>query len=214
MAAGQHESGITIDRLASRQARAAGAVIAASHADYPAFRQIFPDPIMRRRALLPFMTATARDAAAHGHGLVARDGDDVLGVALWMPPGTFPPSGLRKFRMTPALIRVAVVTRRAVGRLASVGSSLEKAHPPGPSWYLQAMSVHPRAQRRGVGTRLIEPAIALADEAGHACYLQTSDPANVDYYQRFGFELTQPAIATFDGGPSYIGMSRPPSRPS
>jgi ribosomal protein S18 acetylase RimI-like enzyme len=86
------------------------------------------------------------------------------------------------------------------------------AHPSETSWYLQAMSVHPRAQRRGVGTRLMTPALALADETNLPCYLQTSDPANIDYYRRFGFEVTQPAIKTFRGGPDYIGMTRPRSR--
>ena len=86
--------------------------------------------------------------------------------------------------------------------------SLERAHPPDPSWYLQAMGVHPRAQRQGVGSRLMTAGIALADEDQLPCYLQTSDPANVQYYERFGFELIQPAIATFPGGPTYIGLRR------
>jgi GNAT superfamily N-acetyltransferase len=205
----QDSSTFRIERLSPADADAAGLVMAASHADYPGFRHIFPDPDVRRRVLRPFMTATARDAALHGHPLVARDADGIVGVALWMPPGTFPLSALRKARMTPALVRVAMTARRSLGTWMRVSSALEDARPSNDAWFLQAMSVHPRAQRRGVGTALVTPALAMADQAGLPCYAQTSDEANVDYYRRFGFELSQGAIETFPGGPVYLGMTRP-----
>lgn len=189
----------------------AGALLAASHADYPGFRHLFADPSRRRRVVRPFMTAAARDAAAHGEALVAEDQDGILGVALWMPPGTFPLSAMRKARMTPALLQVAVAARGRFPAFARVGAILEADHPPRPFWYLQALGVHPRAQRRGVGTRLVAPALARADEAGVACHLHTSDPANIDFYMRFGFQVSQPHIEVFaKGGPRYIGMTRAP----
>lgn len=205
---------LRVEGLAPDNATQAGALLAASHADYPSFRHLFPDPERRRRALLPFMTATARDAAAHARAMVAYDDGGILGVALWMPPGAFPLSAARKASMTPALLRTALAAPPAFAAFARVGARLEKAHPERRSWYLLALGVHPRAQRRGVGTRLVTPVLALADDAGLPCYLQTSDPANVDYYQRFGFEVTQPAIPVLPDGPHYIGMTRPRRRPS
>jgi GNAT superfamily N-acetyltransferase len=92
-----------------------------------------------------------------------------------------------------------------------VGAALENAHPAEAAWYLEAMGVHPRAQRRGVGSRLITPVLTLADESGLPCYLQTSDPANIEYYRRYGFEVSQPSIETIPDGPRYIGMTRPAS---
>lgn len=189
----------------------AGELLATSHDEYPAFRHLFPDPVQRRRALRPFMATTARDAALFGRCFVARDDLGMLGVALWMPPGTFPLSATRKARMTPALLRVALSAPRSFPAFARTGAGLEKAHPPGPLWYLQALGVHRRAQRRGVGGQLVTPALAMADENGAACHLHTSDPANIAYYQRFGFEVAQPAFRVFPGGPAYIGMSREPA---
>jgi ribosomal protein S18 acetylase RimI-like enzyme len=204
-------SAIYLDQLQLSRASEAGALLAASHADYPSFQHLFPDGDVRRRVLRSFMTAAARDAAIHAHAMIARDDDGILGVALWMPPGTFPMSARRKARMTPALLRAALVARGAFPAFTRVGIILERAHPGGPSWYLQALGVHPRAQRRGVGRQLVSPALALADEAGLACHLHTSDPANIAYYQRFGFEVSQPAIQVFANGPHYIGMTRPPA---
>lgn len=203
---------VWVERLDPGEAREAGDVIAASHADYPGFRHVFPDAVTRRRVLRPFMAATARDSAVHGYALVARSDDGVLGAALWMPPATFPLSGVRKARMTAGLLRVAVAAGSSLPAFIRLGAALENAHPPEASWYLQALGVHPRAQRRGVGELLMAPALTQADEAGLPCYLQTSDPANIDYYRRFGFEVTQPAIKVFSDGPAYIGMTRPASK--
>jgi GNAT superfamily N-acetyltransferase len=130
------------------------------------------------------MTATARDAAEHAHALVARDDAGVVGAALWMPPGTFPMSARRMVRMLPAVLQVALAAPRSFRPFLRIGSVSASAHPEEPAWYLQAMGVHPRAQRRGVGKRLMGPALALADEANLPCYAQTSDPANIVYYNR------------------------------
>ena len=203
---------IRIERLQPGRAVEAGDLLASSHSEYPSFRHLFPDAHVRRRVLRAFMADAARDAAAHAHALTAFDDGGMLGVALWMPPGSFPLSAGRKLRMAPALLRAARAARGAFPAFTRVGMILERAHPGDQSWYLQALGVHPRAQRRGVGRQLVLPVLALADQAGLACHLHTSDPANIAYYQRFGFEVSQPAIEVFANGPHYIGMTRPPSR--
>jgi GNAT superfamily N-acetyltransferase len=55
------------------------------------------------------------------------------------------------------------------------------------AWYLSIVGVAPSAQGRGIGTRLIEPTLAQADEAGANCYLETFDSRNLRFYQRLGF---------------------------
>jgi ribosomal protein S18 acetylase RimI-like enzyme len=200
---------ICIERLHAGRAAEAGDLLASSHSSYPSFRHLFADAHVRQRVLRSFMTAAARDAAIHAHALIACDDQGICGVALWMPPGTFPMSALRKARMTPALLRAAWVARRSFPAFTRVGTALERAHPGDASWYLQALGVHPRAQRRGIGRQLMLPVLALADESGSACHLHTSDPANIAYYQRFGFEVSQPAIRVLAKGPDYVGMTRP-----
>src|SRR5919112_4033539 len=143
---------IRIDTLSPDLASEAGDLLAASHADYPSFRHLFPDPHRRSRVLRPFMSAAARDAAVHARAMAAyEDNGRIVGVALWMPPGTFPLSFWRKARMAPVLLQAALSARGAFPAFARVGAILEKVHPRDRSWYLQAMGVHPRAQRRGVG---------------------------------------------------------------
>lgn len=203
-----------IQLLGVDEALAAGALLTASHANYPAFRMVFPDSTVRSRVLLPFQTAAARDAARYGRLVGALLEDRLAGVALWQPPGRFPLSFMRKVRMAPGLLRAARAAGRALTRFTSSGAALEQAFPSEPIWYLQALGVHPSARRRGVGAALLRDGLALADADNARCHLHTSDPANVQYYERWGFQLTQPAFSAGAGGPTYYGMTRPAFRSS
>lgn len=69
----------------------------------------------------------------------------------------------------------------------SLGTALEKAHPDQDAWYLQILGAHPR---RGVGGKPVAHGPERARDDDAPCYLQTSDPANVAYYERFGFAVT------------------------
>lgn len=42
------------------------------------------------------------------------------------------------------------------------------------------------------------------------CHLHTSDPDNVAYYRRFGFEVVDRAAVPVNDEVGYIGMTRPP----
>lgn len=204
------ETGVRVRPLNRRETGWAGKVLAASHGDYPAFRVIFPKRGIRTRVLQLFMTATCRDAAGLGAAMVAEDDSGLLGVALWLPPGAFPLSPLRKIRMTPVLLRIAALAPRSMSTFAKVGSTLERSLPADPAWYLQVLGVHPRMQRSGIGRRLIEPVLARSNEDGIPCRLHTSDSSNVEYYRRYGFEVEQSEIRVGTNGPSYIAMSRAP----
>jgi ribosomal protein S18 acetylase RimI-like enzyme len=204
---------VTVDPLLVGDARVAGGLLAASHGEYPAFRLLFPDPAMRARVLRPFMASAARDAARYGRPLAARVDGRLVGVALWMPPGRFPVSPLRKARMVPGLARSALAAGARFPRFARVGAALERELPDGQFWYLQAMGIHPSAQRQGVGSALMAAGLALVDADNLVCHLHTSDQANLDYYHRWGFESTQPAVHAGTEGPTYYGMTRPPARP-
>jgi len=202
-----------IEPLRDTDARAVGWLLAASYGADPAYRAIWPDSAARRRALRALFTASARDAARCGWAVLAKDGMGEVGVALWLPPGSFPLSVVRHTRQTPALARAAAAAPGAFPRYAAVATRLARDISAGagrPDWYLRAMGVHPRARRRGVGALLLTPVLARADEEGARCRLHTADPANVPYYERFGFRVHPPELRVRRGGPGYLRMDRPP----
>jgi GNAT superfamily N-acetyltransferase len=59
-------------------------------------------------------------------------------------------------------------------------------------YFCNIVTVLPEAQRQGVGRRLMEEVLRMADQEGVACYLESSrrEP-NVQIYEKFGFRLAR-----------------------
>lgn len=67
---------------------------------------------------------------------------------------------------------------------------VERRHPSEPHWYLQAIGTDTEKQGKGYGGVVIRRHIAIADEGGAPCYLESSKERNIPVYQSFGFEVT------------------------
>ena len=141
--------------------------------------------------------------------VVARNDDDrIVGVALWLTTGGFPlsigvqiaqmPSSLRALYPRPHSLKVGGVYLR----------ELLNVHPKEPHWYLMLLAVDPPMQRRGVGTMLMNDALARIDAEHVGAYLETQKEDNHAYYRRFGFELRE-TLHPMPGGPPYYTMWRP-----
>ena len=201
--------------LAPGQAEAAGAVLARSHADYPSFRHLFPSSRRRARALAAMFTGVARDAARLGsaYGAVGGDGE-LSGVAIWLAPGRFPWSGWRQLRGSGWMLSVLRADPGSFRAFMRAGANGARLHPPDRHWYLETMGVDPAVQRQGVGGRLLEPVLRIADRDRVDCYLETAEPRNVDYYARHGFVVENPNLQVVPDGPAHIAMRRrTPPRP-
>ena len=59
----------------------------------------------------------------------------------------------------------------------------------GPHWYLAGIGVDPPEQRRGIGSALLEPGIAAAENDGLPCVLLTNAARNLPFYESHGFEV-------------------------
>lgn len=192
------------------QHRQAADVLVASHANYPAFRHVFPDPRRRLRALRPFFEATLRDAIPFGCVYAGTDAGAMAAVAVWLPPGAFPWTGTRQARAAPTLIRTMIAAPRSFPAFVRLGSNAARAHPTEPHWYLVVLGVRPSQQGHGHGSRLVAAGLRHADRAGTACYLETAEPTNVAFYQRFGFTVVDDALPLVPDGPTHVAMRRPP----
>ena len=73
---------------------------------------------------------------------------------------------------------------------AELSAEIDRHHPAAPHWYLWTLGVDPRLQSRGVGSALLRHKIAEIDAEGATAYLESSDPKNVPFYERHGFEAT------------------------
>jgi ribosomal protein S18 acetylase RimI-like enzyme len=206
---GRPDASIAIAPLSGIQLDSAADVFASSHADYPTWRRVFPDPLQRERALRVFFVATVRDALPFGSVDAAVVHGQVLGIAVWLPPGRFPWSLSRKLRITPAMLGVLRAAPSRFRIFARLGANAERLHPTYPHWNLETLGIRNEAQGQGIGTRLMGPGLARADQAGLPCYLTTAKRENVGFYERFGFEVASDALPLLPGGPTSWGMRRP-----
>jgi ribosomal protein S18 acetylase RimI-like enzyme len=110
--------------------------------------------------------------------------------------------------MLPALVRVFAAAPRSFPTFARFGNNVERAHPRDAHWDLVVLGVRAEAQRRGVGSALLEAGLRLVDADASDCYLETSDHANVPFYERFGFSVTAPDLRLVPNGPSHVAMRR------
>ena len=81
--------------------------------------------------------------------------------------------------------------------------------PDEPLWHLDSVAAEPGWQGRGIGSALIEFALARARESETAMVLETGTSRNVPLYERHGFRVVE-AVDAPEGGPHVWFMRRDP----
>jgi ribosomal protein S18 acetylase RimI-like enzyme len=178
-------------------------------------RAFYDDPIMmwmlpnaaQRAKSLPRMFAamTRHHFLAGGGAEVATNGSGIGAAALWDPPGRWKQSGRDELLMMPTVIWAF---RSRVPAARQVMEIMKREHPEEPHWYLAVIGSDPTVRGAGFGQALMRSRLDRCDAEHAPAYLESSNPDNVPYYMRFGFEVTG-EIKLPDGGPSMFPMWRP-----
>jgi ribosomal protein S18 acetylase RimI-like enzyme len=198
---------IEVTELAPDQVGEAGLVLARAFHDDPFEMWLLPDDSKRARVLAWFSEVWVRYCWKYGQ--VYTTAGKVEGVAAWLPPGRFPASRLRLMVMGMVLAPLKLGLA-GFSRFMSSANYMDQLHErdvPPRHWYLPTLGVDPPRQGQGMGSALIQPALALADASGLPCYLETQRERNVLFYQRHGFEV----VVEDDlprGGPHFWTMKR------
>jgi len=134
---------------------------------------------------------------------------DRSGLACWLLPGHphFGTLGLVRRGIWPLPFQLGHRGFRRFMRYSNHVAALHHRWQPGPHWYLALLAVALDQQGRGVGSRLIESTLRLADQRGEPCYLETQNPRNVPLYQRHGFKVLEES-ATPEAGIHVWAMRR------
>lgn len=134
---------------------------------------------------------------------------DSTAVALWIPPGAeeWDEAGERELAHL-----MAGVPSLAARRLRFVLESLARHHPDQgdhgePLAYLSVLAVTPEHHGEGRGGALFDATLDRIDAAGWASYLESSNPRNLPFYERRGFER-RISLDVLDG-PAICTMMRP-----
>ncbi len=108
--------------------------------------------------------------------------DGYAGVALWLSPGMHPDE-----EELGAVVESTVAPSLAA-EAAAIFEQMATYHPTVPHWYLPLIGVDPARQGEGHGDAPMIHALARCDRDHAPAYLESSNPRNIPFYRRHGFE--------------------------
>jgi GNAT superfamily N-acetyltransferase len=168
----------------------------------PVWEWLVPDPARWQRGVpYVFRFATA-EHVPHETVLVT---PDVTACAVWTPPG----HRSNDLREALAVPRLALTFRRRSLAGLRFQAAMKRHHPREPHWYLAILGTDPSHQGRGLGSAVLQPMLDRCDDEGLPAYLESSKEANLAYYRRHGFEVTQ-EVRPVEGAPPIWLMWREP----
>jgi ribosomal protein S18 acetylase RimI-like enzyme len=171
------------------EARAIGVMTLAFSAD-PVVRWVWPDPQQYLTYFPRFVKAFGGKAFAHKSAYYV---DNFAGVALWLPPNVH----FDEEAVVDTL--QASVSEEVLKDGFSVFEQMAKYHPSEQHWYLPVLGVDPSRHGKGLGSALMQHVLPQCDRDGKLAYLESSNPRNVPFYKRHGFEV----MGTIPAGKSH-----------
>jgi GNAT superfamily N-acetyltransferase len=188
--------------------RPLAAVLARAFHEDPPLLWLLPDQATRlSRVTRIFAAIIGIESLQHGGVDLAFSGGEILGGAIWLPPGQWRPGFRVQIRALPSHARA--LRAALLGRAARMDRAMAEAHPKEPHWYLKAIGVDPAWQGRDVAGQLLRSRLKHCDQDGLPAYLEASKPDGVPLYEHFGFRRTA-KLAMPEGAPVITAMWRAP----
>jgi GNAT superfamily N-acetyltransferase len=108
--------------------------------------------------------------------------EDYAGTALWLPPG------VHSDEEALGAVIESTAARALRPETDAIFEQMATYHPTEPHWYLPLIGVDPAHQGEGHGEALMAYALARCDGDHAPAYLESSNPRNIPFYERHGFE--------------------------
>jgi GNAT superfamily N-acetyltransferase len=165
----------------------------------PMARWTWPHAHQFLAALPRMVRALGGEAFSHGSAFCT---EDYAGAALWLPPETHPDD-----KELQALLQ-STVSPSLAKETAVVFEQMATYHPSEPHWFLPLIGVDPAHQGEGHGGALMAYALAWCDRDHVPAYLESSNPRNISFYERHGFESL--GAIQVGSSPTVVPMLRGP----
>ena len=188
-----------VKRVAREEAVLVGEILGDAFGGDPVTMWLSSDPEYPRwgwSLLVPFLLP-------HDEVYMTENG---LGAAMWLPPGD-------DLDIRPGLAVLWDYWRRfglrSILRFFRLMVAMEKHHPKDLHYYLFAIGVRPEAKGQGIGSALLEPVLQECDRRGVVAYLENSNPLNLPFYERHGFEVRSEIILPRNGPKLWLMYREP-----
>ncbi len=159
--------------------------------DYPVMRWVLADSGAEYDRLLSLMVGYFVAARVfHGEPLLGVDHGDGLGAVAILSSSDGPPSPPEMAAERDAVWRD--LGPRALARYEAFGDAFEKLLVSGSHLHLNMIGTRAECRGMGYGGLLMDYVHSMSenDPVSRGVSLTTEDPANVPFYERFGYEVT------------------------
>jgi ribosomal protein S18 acetylase RimI-like enzyme len=146
----------------------------------PVERWLYPGPRAYLTNFPIFLTAFAAKTFESEKAYYV---NDYAGAALWLPPNV----DLDDEAINTSLEQTLDKQRQPDA--FALLEQMSRYHPHEPHWYLAIIGVDAAQQGQGVGSMLMQHSLALCDSDRALAYLESTNPKNIPFYERHGFEL-------------------------
>lgn len=127
--------------------------------------------------------------------------DGYAATALWLPPGVnSDEEGL-------GAVIDSTVASALRPETDPIFEQMAAYHPTEPHWYLPLIGTDPAHQGEGLGEALMIHALERCDRDHAPAYLESSNPRNIPFYRRHGFETL--GEIQVGSSPTLVPMLRP-----
>lgn len=162
------------------------ATLCAAFDDDPFFSWLFPDPA---RSPVQQQEWWSHLLATRPLGSEVWQAAQMAAAAYWQPPrGQAAVADDDGSAFVEWFIELLDAPDLVGPRLELFGGIVE-VHPDDEHWYLPAVGTRPEHQGRGLGATILAPVLDRCDDDGLGAYLESSNPRNVPFYARLGFEV-------------------------
>ena len=129
--------------------------------------------------------------------------EDLLGVAIWLPPAGQRKMGRNRWSIL-SLLRDMYWYRGRVKDIKKGFMWLENARPKQEYWYLQLLATRSEDRRKGLGTALVQHQRQLCEATKTPIVVETTNRQNMFFYARQGFRIGK--TFTLPHGPDVFSL--------
>jgi GNAT superfamily N-acetyltransferase len=196
---------VTVSKARPEDQERVSEAFADAFVDDPIFRWLLEGKDHRDRRLSRFFRILLRDEFRQPDHEVYLS-EDGSGGAIWKGIDRWKTPLSVIIRQTPGL---ALAFGPANARPWKVLTAMEKVHPREPHYYLETLGTRRAVQGKGVGSAVMSLVLERCDQEGVPAYLESSNPRNIPFYARHGFEVRDP-VPLPAGAPVLTPMWREP----
>ncbi|WP_017316599.1 GNAT family N-acetyltransferase [Mastigocladopsis repens] len=177
-------------RFSQEQTQKAAKILARGFIDDPTFSFILPQSETRLEALTAFFQLFVADGIKRGEVVFA---PEEQGVSVWYPTEV----AVYDDQFEETFAKVVSIASHFGGleageRFEQIGKKVEASEPVAPHCEVLWIALVPEARGKGIGGSLLQPVINYSNAKKVGCYLVSSNPRNISFYEKHGFRRVSP----------------------